>query len=118
MTYNYITRQSHAGKNNIQVGAINLLIALEIREDYDKLDISSATVKNIILERPDSTVLTFSGSYLTDGTDGILYYRTTGSEILNQPGEYNVQAYLVMPDFTGYSTPVMFPVYQNIPLDD
>lgn len=117
MGYQYLTNQTHTDKNNIQVGAINLLIELEIREDYAPLDISLATVKNILIEKPDDTVLTVSGSFVGTGTDGLIYYRTLAGD-LNLAGIYNVQAYLVMPDFVGYSTPVSFTVYANLPLDN
>jgi len=93
------------------------LIKLEIREGYEILDISGATTKNIIIERPDDTIITASGSFVTDGTDGLLYYRTVTGDI-SLAGLYNAQAYLVLPDFTGYSTPVSFTAYANIPLDN
>ena len=92
-----------------------MLIELELREGYGVLDISSATVKNVIIEKPDNVLITSSGSFLTDGTDGILYYKTLSGD-LDQVGVYNVQAYLEMPDFTGYSTPTSFQVYKNLPL--
>jgi hypothetical protein len=114
-SYNYLLRQTHTDKNNIQVGAVNLLIELEIRDGYNVLDISGATTKNIILEKPDDTVITVSGSFTTDGSDGLLFYKTREGDI-DQAGIYNVQAYLVLPDFTGYSTPVNFTAYANLPL--
>lgn len=117
MTYNYLLRQTHLDKNSIQVGATGFVIELEIKEGYSVLDISSATTKNIIIEKPDDTIITASGSFITDGTDGLLYYRTNSTD-LNLEGIYNVQAYLIMPDFTGYSTPVSFTVYANLPLDN
>jgi len=117
MTYSYLLQQARSDKNNIQVGATNLLITLEIKEGYAPLNISSATTKNIIIEKPDDTIITTTGSFITDGSDGLLYYRTSATDI-NQAGIYNVQAYLVMPDFTGYSTPVSFTAYANLPLDN
>lgn len=117
MTYNYLLRQTHVDKNNIQVGAINLLVELEIRDGYNVLDISGATTKNIIIERPDDTLITGSGLFTTDGTDGLIYYRTVEGD-LNQAGIYNAQAYIILPDFEGYSTPVSFTVYSNLPLDN
>lgn len=117
MTYNYILRQTHVDKHNIQVGATNLLVELEIRNEYAPLNISGATTKNIIIEKPNDTIITASGSFTTDGTDGLLYYRTVAGD-LDQAGTYNVQAYLVLPDFVGYSTPVSFTVYANLPLDN
>ena len=91
------------------------MIKLEVREGYGVLDISSATTKNIIIEKPDNSLITTSGSFFTDGKDGLLYYRTVIGD-LDQVGVYNVQAYIEMPNFTGYTTPINFTVYQNLPL--
>jgi len=102
-------------RNNIQVGAVDMLVELEVREGYGVLDISSATTKNIIIEKPDNTLITASATFLTDGKDGLIYYRTVAGD-LNQAGVYNVQAYIVMPTFTGYTTPISFTVYANLPL--
>ena len=101
-------------RNNIQIGATNLLIELEIREGYGALDISSATIKNIIIEKPDNTLIITSGSFSSNGKDGRLYYRTNTGD-LSLAGVYNVQSYLEMPDFSGYSTPTSFQVYANLP---
>ena len=117
ITYTYLATQNPNDRNNIQVGAINLLLELEIREGYGVLDISTATIKNIIIEKPDDTVMVKTGNFLTDGKDGVLYYRTSGSD-LDLEGVYNAQAYISMPDFTGYSTPISFTVYPNLPLDN
>ncbi len=78
------------------------------------MDISSASTKTIIIEKPDSTIISASATFLTDGTDGKIYYRTVIGD-LNQAGTYNVQSYLEMSDFIGYSTPVSFTVYANLP---
>lgn len=106
----------HTDKDNVQVGAIGLLIELELIDGYGALDISNATVKNILLEKPNNTVLTVSGSFVTDGKDGLLYYSTVSGD-LDQDGVYNAQAYLEIPGFIGYSAPISFTVYPNLPLD-
>jgi hypothetical protein len=111
--YNQLINPSPATQTNIQVGATNLRIELEIREGYAPLSISTATVKNIIIKKPDDTLMTKSGTFLTDGTDGRIYYMTSGSD-LNMAGTYGVQAYISMPDFTGYSTPTEFSVDANL----
>jgi hypothetical protein len=108
-------RQDASDKNKIQVGAVNFLIELQLKEGYGILDISSATTKNIIIEKPDDTIMIVPGSFITDGKDGLLYYRTQVGD-LNQDGLYNVQANIEMPDFQGYSTPVSFEVFPNLPL--
>lgn len=91
------------------------MIELEIKEGHKISNISDATVKNIIIEKPDSTLVTKSGSFITDGTDGLLYCRTISTD-LNQAGDYNAQAYIESPNFNGYSTPITFTVYANLPL--
>ncbi len=90
------------------------MVELEIREGYGVLDISSASTKTMIIEKPDSTMISASAIFLTDGKDGKIYYRTVAGD-LNQAGTYNVQSYLEMPDFVGYSTPASFTVYANLP---
>jgi hypothetical protein len=118
MTYTYLIPQIPSDKDHIQIGATNLAIRLQVREGNNALDISSASNTIMIIERPDSTLISASASFVTDGTDGLIVYYTSGSSDLNQEGDYNVQAYIQIPGFTGYTTPVTFTVYQNLPLDD
>lgn len=102
-------------KNSIQVGAIGFLIKLEIRKAYEIEDLSTATTLLIKIQKPDDTVLTVSGTLLTDGTDGLVFYRTVEGD-LDQAGTYHAQAYIVKPDFTGFSSPEPFTVYANLPV--
>lgn len=89
------------------------MIKLQLKEGYGYVDISSATLKNIIIKKPDDTILTNTASFFTDGTDGIIYY-TTVEDDLDQAGTYYVQSYIEMPTFEGYSTPTSFVVYDNL----
>lgn len=116
MSYTYLIPQVPSHKDHIQVGATYLTIKLQIKSGSDVLDISSASAKNIIIGRPDGTLVSASATFFTDGTDGLIYMQTTASSTLNQGGTYNAQAYLVLSNFTGYSTPVSFVVYDNLPL--
>jgi len=118
MTYTYLIPQVPTDKDHIQVGAINLAIKLQIKNGNDILNITSASTMTMRIEKPDDTVITGSAALFTDGTDGIMIFYTTGSGQLNQAGQYNAQAYIVMSGFTGYTTPVHFMVYENLPLTD
>ncbi len=118
MSYTYLIPQIPTDKNHIQVGAINIALKLQIREGNSVLNIGTASIKTIIIEKPDSTLISASASFFTDGSDGILLYHTSGSSDLDQKGDYNMQAYIVMSGFTGYTTPVTFTVYENLPLTD
>jgi hypothetical protein len=118
MTYTYLIPQVPTDKDHIQVGAKNLAIKLQVKEGNSVLNISSASVKNMIIEKPDDTIVSGSTAFFTDGTDGIIVYYTSSSSILDQAGDYNAQAYIEMTGFTGYTTPVVFSVYENLPLTD
>lgn len=101
-------------RNNIQVGAIGLAIHYEVREGYNVLNVSSASAITVYIERPDHTLVTSSGSFLTDGTDGIIVYNTTGTDI-SQDGDYKTQLYFEIPTFKGRTTVTTFHVYPNLP---
>jgi hypothetical protein len=100
-------------QNHIYAGAIGFTIELGLINEYDPMDISTATVKQIVIQSPDGTTHAYEAYFLTDGTDGILYYETIGGE-LNQHGTYGVQAYIEMPSFSGRSSIVEFEVYENL----
>jgi hypothetical protein len=111
--FNPLMNISSSSKNNIQVGVEGLSLELELREAYSPLDLSSATQKKIILKKPNETVLTKDAIFKTDGTDGIIYYEVITGD-LDQAGNYSVQAYIVLGDFSGYSTISTFTVYENL----
>lgn len=117
MAYTYLIPQVPTDKNHIQTGGTGLAIRLQIKEGNSIVDLSTATVKNIIIEKPDATLVSGSATFVTDGTDGLIYY-TSGSADFTQAGEYHAQAYIEMAGFSGYSTPVDFAVYSNLPIPE
>jgi hypothetical protein len=118
MTYTYLIPQVPTDKDHIQIGATNLAIKLQIKDGNNNMNISSASTLTMIIERPNNTLITGSAALFTDGTDGIMVYYTSGSGDLTLAGQYNAQAYIVMTGFTGYTTPVHFMVYENLPLTE
>ena len=111
--FNSLINVASDSRNNIQVNAINLIVELEIREGYSALDISSASTKQIIIKKPDDSVITNTTGFSTDGKDGLIYYKTVTGD-LSVSGTYEVQGYIVMATFTGYSTINTFEVYDNL----
>ncbi|MDQ3007191.1 MAG: BppU family phage baseplate upper protein [Chloroflexota bacterium] len=89
--------------DNIQVGAIGLVITLTIMEDGAAVNISSAATRKIKIRKPDGTVLEKDAAFTTNGSDGKLTYTTVSGDI-DQVGQYKVQAYVEMSSFTGHST--------------
>jgi hypothetical protein len=99
--------------NNVMVGAEGLNIEIQIREGYNPLNISTATTKNIILEKPSGAKIIVSASFTSNGTDGKFYFVTSGSD-LDESGIYSVQGFVNLGTFSGYSTTTTFEVKQNL----
>lgn len=99
--------------NEVHVGDINTEFRITILDDGIAVDVSGATTKTITIKRPDGTSIVGSGSFYTDGTDGIIYYRAVAGD-LNQSGTYKIQAYVVIPAGSYYSSIGSFPVKCNL----
>ena len=67
----------------------------EITSAWEAADISSFTTLQFIIERPDSTKVTKTAAFETDGTDGILSATLTEADnVFTQKGYYKVQGIL------------------------
>jgi hypothetical protein len=97
----------------VQVGTIGLMIELGVKEAYNYLNLSTASIKNIIIKKPSGMYLTVSGSYTTNGTDGKIYYTTREGD-LSEAGVYKVQGQIAIGTFSGYTTATQFTVVANI----
>jgi hypothetical protein len=84
----------------LSVGAIGAVIRVTIRENHVPLDISTATVKQIVLYG-ETTPKYFDASFYTNGRDGILQYITTSTGDLDQVVNYTIRCYLELPDYSG-----------------
>lgn len=69
-------------------------------------DISTSTVRDLLVEKPDGTRVTWHGSVYE--TTKIRYVVRAGD--FDQAGEYSVQAYVEMPGWTGKGNTVTFKV--------
>lgn len=84
------------------------------------VDISTATAKEIIFIKPDSTKITATAEFTTpasggagDGTDGkISYFTTTGD--LSLTGTYKIQGIVTTPAGKWHSTISKFKVVGNL----
>ena len=99
--------------DNIQVGAIGLVITLTITEDDVPVNVSTASTKTIRIRKPDGSVVEKAAAFTTNGSEGKITYTTIAGDI-DLVGEYRVQAYVVMSGFTGYSTVVRFDANRNL----
>ncbi len=63
------------------VGDVGTVFEITIKEDGVVVDVSSATLKQILFLKPDGAVLTASAAFTTDGTDGKIQYKTLSGNI-------------------------------------
>jgi len=98
---------------DFHVGDIGTPIEFEAREDGAAIDISTATSMDITIKRPDGTILSVSGAFVTDGTDGKLDYTTVSGD-LSVSGEYCAQVKLTLPAGTWNSDVDHFDVAGNL----
>lgn len=92
---------------------IGITFKVTLKDGTTVVDISSASVKNIILGKPDGTKLTKAGSFTTDGTDGILQYNTISGD-LDIIGIWDIQAQITLPSGSWKSDIASFDVFGNI----
>ncbi len=83
-----------------QVATIGVPIRFNYQyTDGTPIDISTATTKEIYLQKPNSVVLTRTGVFFTDGTDGKLQYvLATGDDddAVTSGGNWNAQAFVIV----------------------
>ncbi len=77
--------------NQIFVGDVGTEFRIQITDEGTAVDLSSATDLIISFRKPDGSLLTVSASLYTDGTDGIIFYRSVDGD-LDQSGIFKIQA--------------------------
>ena len=77
------------------------------------VDVSTASTKQIIFEKPDNTFLTKTAEFDTDGTDGRIYYKTINGD-LDMIGSWKKQGYVVIGVGKWKSNVDDFEVYENL----
>lgn len=91
----------------------NRITLVVVDEDNAAVDISTASVKQFVLRKPDGTTATKTATFTTDGTDGSLYYLVE-SGLLDQTGVWTVQAIVTFGGATYHGQFVEFAVAANL----
>jgi hypothetical protein len=86
---------------------------LTVKDGTSAVDISSATTKQIIFEKPDGTTLTKDATFDSDGSDGKIYYESISGD-LDTAGTWTIQAKVILPTGTWKSNKETFAVHSNI----
>ena len=97
----------------IHVNDIGTEFRITVKDNDVVVNISSATVTNIIFRKPDGSSLAASAEFYTDGSDGIIYYRAVEGD-LDQQGVWKIQAYVEISNGSYYSSIGSFKVHCNI----
>ena len=96
-----------------QVNDIKLRLILTVVEDGAALNISTCTSKTISLQSPSGVTTSFTASFLTDGSEGKIYYDTVSGDI-SSAGLWKIQGLVLIGGGTYYTTVESFRVYTNI----
>ena len=97
----------------IHLDDVGTRFEVTIKDDGVVVDISAASVKEIIFKRQNGSLLTKSASFTTDGTDGRIDYTTVSGD-LTQVGIWNIQAKITLGSGTWRSEVEEFEVFDNL----
>lgn len=97
----------------IHLGDIGTAFEITLKDCEVIVDISTASLKQIIFRKPDKTVVTHDAIFKTDGTDGVIQYLTILND-LDQTGTWYIQAKVTLPAGTWSSDTAKFKVYKNL----
>ena len=97
-----------------QVGDVGTGFVVQFTDENGTvLDISGATTKQIIFQRPDGTDLIATAVFVTNGVDGQAMYVTQAND-LNQDGTWKIQGYVVLPNGSWHTQTGKFKVKANL----
>ena len=104
--------------SRIQQYDIGLAFKALIKDEADSVvNLTAATVKQLMFRKPDGTLMTKDAAFSTDGSDGYIQYVTATSGDLNVAGMYRLQARIYIPGSGNlFRTDVAeaFKVYENL----
>ncbi len=99
--------------SEIHVGDVGTQLIMTVKDDGVVVDISGASILQVILKKPDGQTYTKTGILYTDGTDGKMYYTSVDGDF-NAAGNYKLQGKVVLAGGTYYTSISDFKVYCNL----
>ena len=99
--------------DEIHVGDIGTRIELTVLKDNLPLNLSTATDIDLVIGRPTAAKLTVTPTFVTDGTDGKVYYLTVIND-LSEAGIYQLQIIATFSGGKWHSEIVKMRVYANV----
>lgn len=99
--------------SEIHVDDIGTQLIMTVKDDGVVVDISNASSLSVILKKPDGQNYTKTGTLLTDGTDGKMYYTSVNGDF-NAAGNYKIQGIVELSGGTFYTSISTFKVFCNL----
>lgn len=99
-------------KEEIFTGEVGHTFRATITEDGVAVDVSGATVLQMLFVKPSRTVLTKTAVFNGDGTDGVIKYVSVAAD-LDQNGMWALQGYFELGAWKGYSDKEYFWVKEH-----
>jgi hypothetical protein len=79
----------------LHVGDVGTRLIATIYDGTEVKNVSTATVKELTIRKPDGTTITVDALFLTDGVDGNIYYATT-ADTFSDAGYYKIQGFIMI----------------------
>ena len=99
---------------SFQAGSVGVTLTITIKENGQAVDISSATALVIKFDKPyGNGIFTKDAEFVTNGTDGKIKY-VMEEGVLDEPGEWKVQALITLPAGIVPSNIGIFNVMENL----
>lgn len=99
--------------NEVHLNDIGTLFIVTVKDGSVAVDISDATVKQIIFKAKRKGTFSKDATFYTDGSDGKLTYTSVEGD-LSETGSWQLQAYVETPAGKWHSDIVNFTVYANL----
>lgn len=99
--------------DEIHMNDIGVEFKCTVQDCDDAVNISGATTKQLIYQKPNGSLLTKDASFYTDGSDGILTYTTVSGD-LNACGMWALQGFVIMSTGEYHSDIKSFKVHRNL----
>jgi len=100
-------------EQEIHKGDIGTLFKLTLYDRSTIVNLQAATAKTIVFKNPKGITTSKTATFATDGTDGIIQYRTVSGD-LSVAGKWQIQAVVTFPDGKWSSSIVEFVVHPNL----
>ena len=103
-----------ACKAEIHLGDIGTAFRITLTDCDVPVDLTTATVLNIIFKKPDGSSAPKTASIFGDPTDGVIQYLTVDENDLDQLGTWELQAVVTLSTGKWSSNIDKFRVYENL----